>query len=293
MIRDSGAGVFVDGAKAFGAVAANYSLDLAMERAARFGVGAVSARRCCHFGAAAHYVLRAARGGFVALAACNTPAVMAPYGGSAAVVGNNPLAIAAPVREESSPFVLDIAQSVVARGRIKLAEMQRRAIPEGWAIGPDGRPTSDPTAALAGALLAFGGYKGYGLALAVEVLTSVLAGADLSPELLNTSMTGAPTRQTPGVLGHVGQLFLALDPRAFVGAAEFEAGIVRFLDAVKAIEPAPGFEEVLLPGELEQRSTQTAARFGVPLADASVELLTQLADELSIAPLVPLSAVND
>jgi LDH2 family malate/lactate/ureidoglycolate dehydrogenase len=280
--RSKGASAFVDGAQAFGAVTANFSMDLALERAAEHGVGVAVARRCAHFGAAAHYALRAARAGYVALAASNTPAVMAPYGGSSAAIGNNPFALGAPHADNREPLVLDMAQSVVARGRIKLAEMAGETIPEQWAIAPDGRPTSDPTAALAGALLASGGYKGYGIALTVEILTSVLSGSLLSPELLNTSMTGEAIPRPGAVVGNQSQIFLALDPDAFAGRETFTAGLGRLAEAMKSVDPAPGYQEVLMPGEPEERAAAEAATLGIPLADATIALLSDLAETLSL-----------
>jgi LDH2 family malate/lactate/ureidoglycolate dehydrogenase len=281
-MQTRGATAFVDGAQAFGAATANFSMDLALERASGLGVGVAVARRCAHFGAAAHYVLRAARNGYVAFAASNTPAVMAPHGGRSAAIGNNPFALGAAHADGREPLVLDMAQSVVARGRIKLAEMAGESIPEHWAIAPDGLPTADPTAALAGALLASGGYKGYGIALAVEILTSVLSGSLLSPELLNTSMTGEAISRPGAVVGNQSQIFVALDPTAFAGREVFTAGLARLAEAMKSVDPAPGYEEVLVPGEPEERAAADAAALGVPLADATIALLSDLAEALSL-----------
>jgi LDH2 family malate/lactate/ureidoglycolate dehydrogenase len=196
-------------------------------------------------------------------------------------VGNNPIAIAAPMADDE-PFVLDMAQTVVARGRIKLAEMAGEPIPAGWAIDPDGLPTSDPSRALAGALLPFGGYKGYGLALAVEALTGVLAGAGLSPELANTSMTGNPASREGTQPGSVGSFYLALDPEAFTGRAHYEATLARLREGVTSVRRAPGSNEVLFPGELERRATEDARENGVPLARGTVAMLDELAADLDI-----------
>ena len=167
-----------------------------------------------HFGAAAFYALRAVERGLIGIAATSTPAVMAPTGGAEARIGNNPLSVAAPTPDGIPPFVLDLAQSAVSRGRIKLAELAGEAIPAGWALDPDGRPTVDPAAALAGALLPFGGYKGYGLAFAVEVLTGVLAGDELGSELINASLTGSARSGSATRVGTVGSLYIADRPGA-------------------------------------------------------------------------------
>jgi len=170
------------GAKAFGAMTANFLMDLAVGHASTLGVGVAVARRCAHFGAAAHYVLRAARAGYVALAASNTPAVMAPYGGRSAAIGNNPLALEAPHAEGTEPLVLDMAQSVVARGthqaRRDGARHDSRALGDRARRAPHRQP--DRRARRRAARLR--GYKGYGIALVVEMLTSVMSGSHLSPE---------------------------------------------------------------------------------------------------------------
>jgi LDH2 family malate/lactate/ureidoglycolate dehydrogenase len=281
--REDGATALVDGGLAFGALVGTFAIDHAISRADRFGVGAVAARRCTHFGAAAYYALRAAEGGFIGVAATNTAGVMAPWGGAEPVVGNNPFAVAAPLPDGRPPFVLDMAQTAVSRGRVKLAEINREPLPEGWALDPEGRPTTDPTEALAGALLPFGGYKGYGLALAIEVLTGVVAGGGLSPELQNTSMTGAPRARAGASVGSVGNLYLALDPGRFVGRDEQRRRLARLVDGVKAARSAPGVDEVLVPGEPEARSAQAAAHEGIPLRESTVDALQHLAAERNLS----------
>lgn len=273
VLRDDGATALLDGRRGFGAVAGVAGVELALERARGFGVGAVGVRETNHFGAASYYARRAAAAGFVGLAATNTPAVMAPTGGREATLGNNPFALAAPALPGSPPFVLDMAQTAVARGRIKLAELNGEAIPEGWALAPDGSATTDPTAALAGALLPFGGYKGYGLALAVEVLAGVLSGAPPSREIVNTGLTASPVAAGTTGRSAVGNLFLALDPERFVGRAAFAAGLAALVAAVKETPLAAGAAEVLVPGELEARAEVEADAHGVALqASGAAEL---------------------
>lgn len=267
----------VDGGGGFGAVTGTEAMSQAVDRAERFGIGFVAAHGCTHFGAAAFYTLRAAERGLVGVAATSTPAVMAPWGGAEGRLGNNPLSVAAPMPEGMPPFVLDLAQSAVSRGRIKLAELRGEEIPEGWAIDSDGRPTRDPVAALAGALLPSGGHKGSGLALAVEVLTGVLAGGELGPELINTSMTGSATSSSATRTGTVGSLYVAVDPDRFVGREAFRARMGRLAELITSTPPAPGFAEVLLPGTLEARAQAQADANGIPLEDRTVELLEALA----------------
>lgn len=275
--REHGPLAAIDGGGGFGAVTGAAGMDEAIARARRHGIGLVTTRGGNHFGAAAFFALRAVAHGLVGIAATSTPAVMAPWGGAEARIGNNPLAVAAPAPAGMPPFVLDLAQSAVSRGRIKLAELDGEAIPAGWAVAADGSPTTDPVAALAGALLPFGGYKGYGLAVAIEVLTGVLAGGDLGPELINASLTGSAASGSAVRVGTVGSVYVALDPGPLLGRDEFAERVSRLLGILKATPPAPDVAEVLVPGELEARAAAAAAAQGVELAAATAAALGQLA----------------
>jgi LDH2 family malate/lactate/ureidoglycolate dehydrogenase len=260
----------------------------AIARAERFGVGFVAARGCTHFGAAAFYTLRAAERGLIGVAATSTPGVMAPWGGAEGRLGNNPLSVAAPMPDGMPPFALDLAQSAVSRGRIKLAELRGEEIPEEWAIDPGGLPTRDPVEALAGALLPSGGHKGSGLALAIEVLTSVLAGGELGPELVNTSMTGSANSTSTTRTGTVGSVYIAVDPDRFVGRQAFRTRMGRLAELIVSTPPAPGFGEVVLPGTIEARAQRVADTDGVPLDDSTVELLVALGASEAVSFPVPL-----
>jgi LDH2 family malate/lactate/ureidoglycolate dehydrogenase len=272
-----------DGCGGFGAVTGTVSMNEAIARAERHGVGFVTARGCNHFGAAAFYSLRAVERGLVGIAATSTPAVMAPWGGAEARLGNNPLSVAAPMPNGEPPFVLDFAQSAVSRGRIKLAELNGESIPDSWALDAEGRPTIDPVAALSGALLPSGGHKGYGLAFAIEVLTGVLAGGELGPDLINASLTGSARSSSATRIGTVGSLYVAVDPARFAGRQEFGARMARLRDLIKATPPAPGFEEVLIPGEPEARATEKAQLRGIELEESTVRVLTDLGAAESVA----------
>jgi len=276
IVRGSGAVALIDGQGGFGAVTAAAGMDEAVARAEEHGVGLVATRGGNHFGAAAFYALRAVDRGLIGLAATSTPAVMAPWGGAEARIGNNPLAIAAPALAGLPSFVLDFAQSAVSRGRIKLAEVAGEPIPVGWALDAEGRPTTDATAALAGALLPFGGYKASGLALAVEVLTGVLAGGEIGPELINASLTGSAASGSATRVGTVGSLYLAIDPGPLIGRAEFADRLARLIGVIKETPPAEGFDEIVVPGELEARQAEEAHRSGIELADGTIIALREL-----------------
>jgi LDH2 family malate/lactate/ureidoglycolate dehydrogenase len=208
---------------------------------------------------------------------------MAPWGGAEAGLGNNPLSVAAPMPDGVPPFLLDFAQSAVSRGRIKLAERGGKPIPSSWALDPAGRPTTDPSAALAGALLPSGGHKGYALALAIEVLTGVLAGGELGPELINASLTGTASSSSAVRVGTVGSLYVAVDPAYFVGREAFLARMGRLRELIKATSPAPGFDEVLVPGEPEARAAEKAFAGGIELEESTIAELVDLGGSASVA----------
>jgi LDH2 family malate/lactate/ureidoglycolate dehydrogenase len=280
--RERGPTALVDGARAFGAVVGVFAIGEAAARAERYGVGVVSARRSTHFGAASYYALRAAGRGLIGIVATNTPAVMAPWGGAEARLGNNPLSVAAPMPAGLPPFAFDIAQSASSRGRLKLAELNGERLPEGWALDAAGAPTTDPAAALEGVLLPFGGHKGSGLALAVEVLTGALSGSDLSPELVNTGLTGASRRTSATRRGTVGNLYAAIDPAFFTGRDAFLERMGLLAGLIHGTPPQ-GPAEVLLPGEPEARAAEAAGAQGIRLDAVVVPVLQELGEAAGVA----------
>ncbi|MFO7191600.1 MULTISPECIES: Ldh family oxidoreductase [Thermocrispum] len=274
VISDFGAVATLDGKHALGQLTGDQAMRLAVDKARRFGVGAVAVRHAFHFGGAFRYVLAAADQGCIGLAAANTRPMMPAPGGAEPVVGNNPLALAVPVPGRP-PIVLDMALSEVALGKIRLAASEGRPIPDTWATDAEGRPTTDPAAAVAGMLLPIGGPKGYGLAVFVDVLTGVLSGgafgAGVAGLYADTSV--------PNDCAH---FFLALDPTAFGDPGEFAERMCRFADAIAASSAAPGVERVFLPGEPEALRYQRARTEGVRLEPAVRKQLTDVARDLGV-----------
>lgn len=276
LVREDGPTALLDGCGGFGAVTGAAAMDEAVARAGRHGVGLVVARRCNHAGSLAFYGLRAAERGFVGVAAASTPAVMAPWGGTEARIGNNPLAVVAPMPDGRPPFAFDAAQSASSRGRMKLAELRGEPIPAGWALAPDGRPTTDAAEGLAGALLPSGGHKGYGLALTVEILAGVLAGGDLGPELVNESLTGSAGSGSATKTGPASSVHLAIDPGRFLDGDAFAERMGRLASLVTGAPPGPGAAEVVLPGELEARAAARSDALGIELEESTIVSLEEL-----------------
>lgn len=225
--------------------------------ARRNGIAAASIRRSHHCGVAGHPVERLAETGLVALMFANTPAAIAPWGGSQALYGTNPIAFACPLPGRA-PIVVDLSLSKVARGNILAAKQRGERIPEGWALDAAGQPTTDPDRALGGTMIPAGDAKGTALALMVEILAGGLTGANFAAEASSFLDADGPP---PGT----GQLIIAFD------LAAFGSDPVRFAALASAIERQPGAR---LPGERRLDARMRAARAGLSVDDA---LLNQIA----------------
>jgi ureidoglycolate dehydrogenase (NAD+) len=276
VVHDRGAAVLCDAGGGFGIVAACRAMDLAVQRARTHGVGVVGVRNSNHCGMLAYFVLRAVSQGAVGVALSNADAQVAPYGARSKYLGTNPLSVGIPAGEEP-PVVLDMATSEVAHGRVRAAALRGERIPPTWALGPDGRPTTDPAEALRGALLPFGGAKGSGLSLVVDVLAGVLTGARSGPDIV-------PLYEGLDRPQGVGHLLAALWPEAFCGLEDLRGRVDRMVRQIRALPPAEGFERVWLPGELEHRREVEYRQAGIPLPEESVEVLHQVAERSGITP---------
>lgn len=233
------------------------ALDLAVEQlpalARTQGLAAAAIRRSHHCGAAGLVVERLAEAGLVGLLFANTPAAMAPWGGSRAVFGTDPIAFGCPLPEEPA-IVVDLSLSKVARGNILAARQRGEAIPEGWALDAEGRPTTDPEAALAGTMLPLGDAKGTALALMVELLAAGLTGANYAADASSFLDAKGPP---PGT----GQLIVAFDPQRFGGAGALR----HFAALATSITDQPGAR---LPGARRLALRAAAQKDGITVSDA-------------------------
>jgi LDH2 family malate/lactate/ureidoglycolate dehydrogenase len=244
----------------------------AVELAKQYNVGAVGAIRSNHFGATAIYTRLAAEQGMLGIAMTNVvPNVVAP-GGSRPVVGNNPLSIAIPTYDEF-PFVLDISLSAVAGGKLLLASKKGERIPLDWATDKAGRPTDDPHEAFAGFLLPMGGYKGLGLAYAVDILCGVITGGAFLQGM--KGMYKYP--DDPSLTGH---FMIALNVEAIMGRDEMQARMAEFRQTIRSSPMWDEGREMLLPGEIEHRTALARKQNGIPLPPNLYKELTALGREL-------------
>jgi LDH2 family malate/lactate/ureidoglycolate dehydrogenase len=262
----------LDGEHGFGPRVGLRAVAIAQELAQAHGVGVVAVRRSTHFGMAGLYAEKLALEGLVALVTSNAEPDVVPYGGREKALGTNPIAFAAPAPQ--GPIVGDFATSQTAMGKVFLARMRGERIPPSWALDREGRPTEDPHAAYA--LLPMAGTKGYALALLVEILSGVLSGAGMSHGIGRMY----DTWERPQDVGH---FFLALDPGAFLGRETFLERMSRLLSQIKSTPPAPGFVEVLLPGEVEARRRARAFAEGLRLPEEVVSELRALGERYGVA----------
>jgi LDH2 family malate/lactate/ureidoglycolate dehydrogenase len=273
VVRETPAMVVLDADRAIGQVAGVAAMRQAIEKARVGGVGVAAVRNSNHFGAAAYYAMMAAQKGQIGFAVSDAEPSIAPWGGAQAVVGNNPIAYAIPAGADYC-IVLDMALSVVAWGKIFLAAQRGEKIPSAWALDANGQPTEDAQAALAGLLMPFGGYKGYGLAVIMEILSSVLVGATFGLSVPPMTDAGAPQ--------DVGHFFMALDIEHFLPPAEFQQRIDTLVAEHRGAPRAPDTERLYLPGEIEHLKRVERLQRGIPLEPYVVEALLSLGRELEL-----------
>ena len=260
--------VKVDGDDALGPAVGMRSLEGAMAAARETGVGVALARRSNHFGAVAPYALIAAEQGFASIIGSNSTTTIAPTGGRDARLGNSPVAFCVPNPGER-PFVLDMAVSVVARAKIREALKQNRAIPDTWATDKDGRPTTDPKAALDGFLLPIGAHKGYGLALAVDLFAGLLSGASYLTHVRSWLDADAPQG-----LGH---FFVLIDAKRLGSSEWLTQRMKDFAAILHETPPADAAHPVKLPGEIELDRLERARREGIAIDAGLLQKLEALA----------------
>ncbi len=283
VLRNSPATCLIDGHNGLGVPTAFSAMDLAIDKAEEVGFGFAVVRRSNHFGMAGHIADRAARQGMIGYAATNGPSRMAPFGGAVPVFGTSPFAYAIPTGGKR-PILIDMATCVVARGKIIMAERAGEEIPEGWAVDSEGRTTTDPAAALAGAVLPFAGPKGSALAMLVEILTGVLGGDVWGQGVGDMyQQNGRPSGTSHCVA--------ALDVETMIGHQEFDNNLADLISQMK-LSPRSTENEVFLPGERELLAQEKALREGILLADDVVAELNELFDSQGIAPLGPRTAVS-
>ncbi|OLE81275.1 MAG: hypothetical protein AUG06_01860 [Actinobacteria bacterium 13_1_20CM_2_65_11] len=264
-----GACARVDGGRGWGQPAARLAVDTALDIASNEGVALVAIGRCNHIGRLGEYVERLSQQGKMGVVICNSPAAVAPYGGYTRLLGTNPIAWSAPTRPGSPPVMVDFATATIAEGKLRVAQASGGKAPAGAVVDSGGRPNEDPAAFYdGGALTTFGGHKGFGLSVMAELMGGILSGSQPS--------------SLPGYDNGNGTVMLAIDVERFVPLADFLDQAEAFSDRVRGAPPAPGFSEVMMPGEPESNSRKRRLAEGVPVPAATYQAIIETASELGL-----------
>lgn len=282
VLRDSPVTALIDGDHGLGHVPSTQAMQLAIDKCRQSGLAAVAVRNSNHYGAAGAYALMAAEAGLIGLAFTSVwNLAIVPTFGADPMFGTNPIAFAAP-GERHRVFYLDMATSTVAIGKLKLAALHGKPLEPGWALDGAGRMTTDPGIALEsrrltplGGTRPLGSHKGYGLAAMVEILCTMLAGAWY-----------APTREArhPGEQHvNIGHFFLAIDPKSFRAAGEFEQDLDHMIDALHACRRADPAQPVWVAGDPEAQAMEERSSLGIPVPEALLAQLRSIAAECGAA----------
>jgi ureidoglycolate dehydrogenase (NAD+) len=267
---ETAATLLIDCDLAFGPVVTVWAMERVIQKARQTGIGWAILRKTSHQGAMGYYPLLAVEQDMAGIALVCSPPNTAPYGARVPGVHNAPIAIGVPAGKHS-PLLLDMATSVAAGGKVMLARDKGIAMPVGWALDKEGRPTTDPN--LVGALLPAGAYKGSGLAIMFESLSGIMVGNPLLAPVLSG---GERPKGQNSVLA-------AIDIGVFTDVDAYKATVDEMIDGLKALPPAEGFDEVLVPGEPEERTRAERERDGIPLPGGTVANLQEAAAKLGVA----------
>lgn len=268
--NETPATVLIEADQAFGPVVTTMAMKKVIKKASEVGIGWGSIRNTTHQGAMAYYPLMAAKEGMAGIAMVCSPPNMAPFGAKAPGLHNAPISIAVPGNNHP-PVVLDMATSVAAGGKLKLAGDKEESIPLGWALDAEGNPTTDPN--LGTILLPFGGPKGSGLALMIECLSSLTVGNPLIEPALSNRGSSFYIQNS---------IVAAIDISTFTDIDQYRSNIDAMVKRIKELPRADGFNEILVPGELEDRVHEDRAENGIPLPVGTVRNLKGVAERFGL-----------
>ncbi|KAL9061499.1 MAG: hypothetical protein Q9162_000030 [Coniocarpon cinnabarinum] len=279
----------VDGQNTFGHVAVAAAMDAAMDLAEKFGVGMAGVKHSNHFGAASWVIERATARDFAAVVFTNSSPALPPYGGREKLLGVSPLAAGFPgttsgatgatgATKSVKPFVLDMAPSVAARGKVIKALRRNESIPAGWALDRDGKPTTDPAAALEGTMLPIGGPKGSALSILMDVFSGVMTGAAFAGTVASPYDPSRPA--------DVGHFVVAMKPDLFVDRSELHERLGKLWTSVTESTRGSDVDRIWFPGEKEQETRERRLTCGIPLTQHEIDILNDEAFSVRVTPLI-------
>ncbi|XP_068168219.1 uncharacterized oxidoreductase YjmC-like isoform X1 [Antennarius striatus] len=282
--KESSATALVNGKNLLGPVVGNFCMNLAIKKARDVGIGWVVAHGSNHYGIAGHYSLLAVKENMIGMSFTNTSPLVVPTRGKECTLGTNPISVAAPANNGDS-FVLDMATSAVALGKVELHDRREDPIPVGWGCDKHGKLTPDPKQVLNGGGLvpiggneATGGYKGYGLGMMVEVFCGILAGAKFSNNIRTWKVTDR--------IADLGQCFVAINPESF--ASGFNNRMSNLMDIQRGLDPADPDKPVLIAGDPERENIKKCEQLGgIPYHINVVNYMNECAKKVGVTQLLP------
>lgn len=268
ILRESPSALAIDAGNTMGAPSAKYAMNKCMEKARETGCCFATVKNSNHFGTTAYYTKMAAAAGMIGFACTNLKGKIAPFGSSEPYMGTNPISVAVP--SNGRPVVLDMAPSIVALGKLILAQKLGQEIPLGWALDKDGNPTTDPAAGRAGSLLPIGGPKGSGMALMVDILCGALSGGPVGMHLNDLYDMDSPQE--------VSHFMGAIDISRFIDLERFTSTVSAMTDEVKGLKKVNGATEIYMPGEIELKKAEQSKQDGIVLEEPVYKELRMLGE---------------
>ncbi len=268
ILNEAPASMLIDAKNSIGAVIGVRVMQKVMEKAKEMGISMASVRHSTHFGMSSYYAMMALPENMIGFAISNSPPAMAPWGGQEPFTGTNPLSFAIPAGSQKH-IVIDMATSVVAKGKIILALKKDGVIPEGWALNKDGEMTTDAREAMEGTVCPMGGPKGYALSLLIDILCGVLSGGAYGPNVKNLYKTF----DAPQDICHC---FGAINIEKFIPLELFKATIDKEIHEIKTAPKARNTKEIFLPGEIETNVEEKRIKEGIPMPISVFDELVEL-----------------
>ncbi len=278
----------VDGQNGLGQVAGVFGMELVLKKTRKQGIGMVTVFNSNHYGIAGYYSMMALKHDFIGISMTNSSPLVVPTFSRDALIGTNPISVAVPTKK-NRPWVLDMATSVVPRGKLEVYNRLGKKLPDGWATDETGRGTNDPARVLRNLLDRLGGgifplggegelhsgHKGYGMSVMVDIFSALLSGSNFGPDVVNKK-NGRVT------FPRVGHMFMAIDPDYFVGKEVLKDKMDEYIDLLKNSKKAEGQARVYVHGEKEFEKHEIREKEGIPLDAKTVESLLKISEEFNV-----------